>query len=113
VSWALLLSVITSVSVAQTSPEADTAPLVLTPYKPSGIYALGDIVGWKVSVRPGAHPATDYTFTAKKNALEVIKTGALDLSSGAASIEVALHEPAMVYVEISPAHSEAKPNPSW
>lgn len=113
VSWALLLSVITSVSVAQTSPEADTAPapLVLTPYKPSGIYALGDTVGWKVSVRPGAHPANDYTFTAKKNALEVIKTGALDLSSGAASIEVALHEPAMVYVEISPAHSEAKTKP--
>jgi hypothetical protein len=56
VLWAALLCAFTSVALAQTSPAAGTAPppLVLTPYRPSGIYALGDTVGWKVSVRPGA-----------------------------------------------------------
>jgi cephalosporin-C deacetylase-like acetyl esterase/lysophospholipase L1-like esterase len=58
-------------------------------------------------VRPGGHPASDYTYTAKKNNLEVIKTGHLDLSSGKASIELTLNEPAMVYVEISPSSGEA------
>jgi cephalosporin-C deacetylase len=112
VLWALLC-VFTSVALAQTSPAAGTAPppLVLTPYRPSGIYALGDTVGWKVSVRPGAHPAADYTFTAKQNDLRVIKSGTLDLSGGAAAIEVTLNEPAMVYVEVSPAHSGAKSEP--
>ena len=114
VSCALLLGVITSVALAQTNPKAaDTAPapLILTPYKPSGVYALGDILGWKVSVRPGAHPAADYTFTAKKNDLEVIKTAPLHLANGTAAIEVALNEPAMVYVEISPTHGDAKTKP--
>lgn len=102
---ATLLYSMVSVAPAQTSPPAAPAPLILTPYKPSGIYALGDTVGWNVSVRPGAHPASDYTFTAKKNDLEVIKTGPLRLSAGTASIEVTLNEPAMVYVEISPTHA--------
>ncbi len=100
-------------ALAQTSPKADTTPppLVLTPYKPSGFYAIGDTVGWKVAVRPGARAAADYTFTAKKNDLETIKTGHLDLSTGAASIEVTLREPAMVYVEISPAAGDKQTKP--
>ena len=72
------------------------AAITLTPYHPSGIYTLGEPVGWKISAPPGA-----YTFTAKKNNLEVIKTGQLDLANGTAAIEVILNEPAMVYVEIA------------
>ncbi len=87
--------------LAQTA-QSTPPPLTFTPYEPSGIYALGEPVGWKVSVRPGAHAAADYTFTAKKNDLEVIKTGHLDPSQSEASIEVTVNEPAMVYVEISP-----------
>jgi cephalosporin-C deacetylase-like acetyl esterase/lysophospholipase L1-like esterase len=116
-SCLLLLTSTARISVAQQSPAADGAPppISLTPYRPSGIYALGEPVGWKVSVRPGTHSADEYTFTAKKNNLEVIKTGRLDLSGGSASIEVTLNEPAMVYVEVSPAaqtaQDAAKPKP--
>ncbi len=100
-------------ALAQTSPKADATPppLILTPYKPSGIYAIGDTVGWKVTVRPGARAAAGYTFTARKNDLEIIKTGRLDMSTGTASIEVALREPAMVYVEISAAGGDSQLKP--
>jgi cephalosporin-C deacetylase-like acetyl esterase len=43
----------------------------------------------------------DYKYTVKKNNLDVIKTGTLDLSSGAAKIQVTLVEPAMVYMQVS------------
>jgi cephalosporin-C deacetylase len=100
----MLLCATAHALMAQTNVSADSAPapLVLTPYEPSGIYTQGETVGWKVSLRPGAHAATGYTFTAKKNDLQIIKTGPLDLTGGSsATIEVTLNEPAMVYVEIS------------
>ncbi len=76
--------------------------IALTAYKPSSIYSLGEPVGWQIALLPGAAPAGQYTFTIKKNNFEVIKSGQLDLSSGAAAIEVTLHEPAMLYVQVSP-----------
>ena len=100
---ALLLGCAMSVCLAQGStPQQTTAPPIkLIPYEPSGIYALGEPVGWKVVMPPGARPEGDYTFTAKKNDLDVIKTGRLDLAAGNATIELTLNEPAMVYVEVS------------
>src|SRR6185437_6295247 len=100
IGWVMLLlsaTMMTGLGQAQTSPKAAATPppLLLRPYKPSGIYARGDTVGWRVSVRPGTQAATDYTFTVKKNDLAVIKTGNLDMSCGTASIEVALTEHAM------------------
>jgi cephalosporin-C deacetylase len=95
----IALLLILSPAAWAAEPETPAA-LTLTPYHPSGIYAPGETVGWKVSVNAGASAAADYTFTAKKNALDVIKTGHLDLASGMASIEITLDGPAMVYVEI-------------
>ena len=74
--------------------------LTFTPYKTSGIYAVGEKVGWTVSKVQGA-PVDNYTYAIKKNNQIVIKTGILDLSTGRPSIEVTLDEPAMVYVGIS------------
>ena len=74
--------------------------LTFTPYKTSGIYAVGEKVGWTVSKVQGA-PVDNYTYVIKKNNQIVIKTGILDLSTGRPSIEVTLDEPAMVYVGIS------------
>ncbi len=76
--------------------------LTLTPYKASGIYKVGDKVGWTVTVPQGANPAGEYTYTIKKDNWAVIKTGKLDFSGGPATIEAMLDEPAMVYVDISP-----------
>ncbi|MFL6274190.1 MAG: hypothetical protein ACJ74G_03190, partial [Blastocatellia bacterium] len=77
--------------------------LTLTPYKASGIYDIGERVGWTVALPANAVPAGEYAYTVKKNNQDVIKRGKLDFSTGRASIEVTLDEPAMVYAEISPA----------
>ena len=74
---------------------------MLTPYKPSGIYGLGEKVGWTAVLPLGAHPTGGYTYTVKRNNQRVIKTGTLDFSGGRATIEVTPHEPAMIYVQIS------------
>lgn len=72
-----------------------------TPYKASGIYAIGEKVGWTVTPSPSAAPSAVYTYSVRKNNQAVIKTGTLDFSSGRATIETILDEPAMVYVQIS------------
>lgn len=88
--WILPAAFISSISFADS--------LTLTPLKPGGIYALGESAGWEVSAPQGAAPR-EYSYAIKKNNLEVIKTGTLDLSKPA-RIETTLHEPAMLYVEI-------------
>jgi hypothetical protein len=76
--------------------------LSFTPFHQSGIYDLGEKVGWTVTVPQGAPaPTGAYTYTVKKNNFDAIKTGSLDLSSGSATIETTLAEPAMVYVDVS------------
>jgi hypothetical protein len=73
----------------------------INPFKSSGIYGVGESVGWTVTLPQGTAPNVDYTYTIKKNNYDVIKTGKLDLSKGRDTIEVTLPEPAMVYVQIS------------
>ncbi|HKS41943.1 MAG TPA: acetylxylan esterase [Blastocatellia bacterium] len=75
--------------------------LTLTPYKASGIYGIGEKVGWTASLPQGAVSTGDYAYTIRKNNQDVIKTGSLDFSAGRTSIEVTLDEPAMIYVQIS------------
>ena len=78
--------------------------LRLTPYHPSGIYDIGERAGWTVSAADGASsPAGDFAYTIKKNNLDAIKSGSFDLSTGAASIDVTIDEPAMLMLEIAPA----------
>src|SRR6266404_3735583 len=73
----------------------------ITPFKSTGIYGVGELVGWSFSLPEGAAPKGDYTYIIKKNNYDVIRTGKLDLSKGRDTIEVTLPEPAMVYVQIS------------
>jgi cephalosporin-C deacetylase len=72
-----------------------------TPYKASGIYGLGEKVGWTVELPPGAPRSAVYTYAVRKNNQDVIKTGTLDFTNGRASIETTLNEPAMVYVQVT------------
>src|SRR5215211_6358069 len=72
-----------------------------TPYKAGGIYNVGEKVGWTADLPAGADRSATYTYTVRKNNQDVIKTGTLDFSSGRATIETALDEPAMVYVQVS------------
>lgn len=75
--------------------------LSFTPFHASGIYDLGERAGWTLTLPPDA--AARYTYTVRKNNLDTIKTGALDFSQGAATIEVTLGEPAMLYLDVRPA----------
>ncbi|HVS75874.1 MAG TPA: acetylxylan esterase, partial [Steroidobacteraceae bacterium] len=66
-----------------------------------GIYALGDKVGWTVTVAGDeAPPKGRFSYTIKSNNLDVVKTGSFDLSSGKATIETTFDQPAMVYVVV-------------
>ena len=79
-------------------------PLKLTPDHASGIYALGEKVGWTATLAPEAVAAAGgCTYTLKKNDVELVKSGKLDLASGAATIETELDEPAMLFLEVTPA----------
>src|SRR6185503_7646739 len=94
----IVLAVVIVLAAAHSSA---TQQLTLTPYKASGIYGVGEKVGWTANLSPASAPTGDYTYTIKKNNQDVIKTGKLDLATVHATIEVALNEPAMVYIQIS------------
>jgi len=94
----IVLAVAIVLAAAHSSPPQQ---LTLTPYKASGTYGVGEKVGWTVNLSPGSTLTGDYTYTVKKNNQDVIKTGKLDLTTGRATIEVTLAEPAMIYVQIS------------
>ncbi len=73
--------------------------LVFTPYHASGIYDVGETVGWTVT--PGSTPPTyAYKWTIRRNNAVVLKEGKLDLSSGKATIEVVGDQPEMIYVAV-------------
>jgi cephalosporin-C deacetylase-like acetyl esterase/lysophospholipase L1-like esterase len=93
-----------AVAAATWTPALAAQELVITPFRSSGIYALGDTVGWSVSLRAeaGAAPSGGYTYTVRKNNLDLLKSGSLDLASGRATIELSLDEPAMIFAQITP-----------
>jgi cephalosporin-C deacetylase-like acetyl esterase len=82
---------------------------VFTPYRASGIYAVGDTVGWTVTPGP-APPTYAYTWTVRRNNAVTLKQGRLDLSGGTTSIEVVADRPAMIYVSVD-AIEELTPTP--
>src|SRR5215831_13577475 len=68
--------------LAEASVSYQASQLTATPYKASGIYAIGEKVGWTVSLPQGsASKNGDYTYTIKKNNQEVIKDGSLSFST--------------------------------
>ena len=77
---------------------------VLTPLKASGIYQLGERVGWTVTLPPGTPaPAGGFTYRLLQNESVVLKSGGLDLAAGPATVEMTVAEPAMVFLEVTPA----------
>jgi cephalosporin-C deacetylase-like acetyl esterase len=87
---------------AQAAPLALAQGLSFTPFHPNGIYAVGEKAGWTVTLpQHTATSATTYTYVIKKNNFDTIKTGALDLSSGTATIDISLNEPAMLYATVT------------
>ena len=96
----LFLHLATVCSVfAQRAPIAQQ--LTLAPHHASGMYDLGEKVGWTVT--PGPVAVTySYKWSIRRNNAVVLKEGKLELSSGADKIEITVDEPGMIYVAIEP-----------
>ncbi|MEO8521476.1 MAG: acetylxylan esterase, partial [Acidobacteriota bacterium] len=90
-----------ALSAASLSAQRAAIPeqLTFTPTHASGIYAVGETVGWTVT--PGPTPPTfAYKWTIRRNNASVLKEGRLDLSSGKAVIEIVADQPEMIYVAV-------------
>jgi cephalosporin-C deacetylase len=80
--------------------------LTFTPYHASGIYDVGETVGWTVTPGP-VEPTYHYKWTIRRNNAVVLKEGNLDLSSGKDKIEITGDQPEMLYVAVEPAEKPA------
>jgi cephalosporin-C deacetylase len=86
-----------SVAFAQRAPIQQQ--LGFAPYHASGIYDVGETVGWIVTPGPVA-PTYSYKWTVRRNNAVVLKQGKLDLSTGKDKIEITGEQPEMIYVAI-------------
>jgi len=73
--------------------------LTFTPYHATGIYDVGETVGWTVTAGP-VTPTYRYRWTVRQNNAVVLKEAVLDLSRGQAAIEMVATEPGMLYVAV-------------
>ena len=73
--------------------------LAFAPYHASGIYEVGETVGWVVTPGPAA-PTYAFKWTIRRNNAVVLKEGKLDLSTGKDKIEITGDQPEMIYVAI-------------
>ena len=81
--------------------------MTFKPLDSERIYAFGEKVGWTVT--GGTAAFGGYTYTVKKNNMDVMKTGHFNLSSEGATIEATSDGPAMLYVQVT---SDQSSNPS-
>src|ERR1051326_6728696 len=96
---ALALLLASAVGFAQRAPILQQ--LAFTAYHPSGIYEIGETVGWTVAPGPAAITYS-YKWTIRRNNAVVLKEGKLDLSSGKDKIEITVDQPEMIYVAVEP-----------
>jgi cephalosporin-C deacetylase len=85
--------------------------LTFGPYHPSGIYNVGELVGWTITPGP-ATPTYLYKWTIRRNNAVVLKEGKLDLSSGKDAIEITGDLPEMLYVAVEPYATLGTPAPA-
>src|SRR5579863_8905715 len=104
------LLAVAALGLAQRSPI--DRQLTFAPYHSSGIYNVGETVGWTVTPGP-VTPTYAYKWTIRRNNAVVVKEGKLDLSSGKDKIEISGDQSEMIYVAIEPyAKLASDPSPS-
>ena len=90
------------VSLVHPNAQRQLPDLIAVPYHASGIYAVGEKVGWTFSLREGmSAPNGKYTYVLRRNTQAVAAAGDLDLSSGKATLEFTQNQPEMLYLQIS------------
>src|SRR5450755_4208251 len=97
----LLLAILAAAPFVLAQPRQIDQQLTFTPYHSSGIYDIGETVGWTVTPGP-VTPTYAYKWTIRRNNAVVLKEGKLDLSSGKDKIEITGEQPEMLYVAIEP-----------
>ena len=112
--FAILAVVLCAVPAFAQPREPSPQQLAFSPYHASGIYDVGQTVGWIVTPGPTA-PTYRYRWTIRQNNAVVLKQGVLDLSDGTSTIEIGATTPGMIYVAIeafetlTPAATEGAP----
>src|SRR5688500_10350268 len=76
----------------------------LTPFRASGIYALGGQAGWTVTAEGSL--AGTYPYSVKRNNGPPIRSGERDPASGKALVEVVENEPAMPFMAVAASGSK-------
>ena len=105
-----LFAVLAAVSFSFAQRGPIDQQLTFAPDHASGIYDVGDKVGWTVTPGP-VTPTYAYKWTIRRNNAVVLKAGMLDLSSGKDKIEITGDQPEMIYVAVEPSASLAAPAP--
>ncbi len=85
-------------------------PVALVPLHASGLYTVGDTVGWTVQLKPGTTPPPGgYAYTLKLNNAVLLQAAKVDPAHGSARIEAKVTEPAMVCLELAVPGTDEKP----
>ena len=95
----MLLAVLLVSAYVSAERQPIAQQLVFTPYRASGIYEVGETVGWTVTPGP-TPPNYAYKWTIRRNNALVLKEGRLNLSTGTDTIEIVGDQPGMIYVAI-------------
>ena len=76
--------------------------LTFTPWRSDGVYSLGQRAGWTVVRAPGAEDRQSrYSYTVVRDEKAIVKSGMLDLSSGAAQVVLPSDSPASFRVIVN------------
>ena len=78
-----------------------------TPDHATGIYRLGERVGWTVTLPGTAASPRRLLYVIRRDGGDSIGGGTLDLAGGRARIETSLGEPAMLLVDVHPPHPDS------
>lgn len=75
--------------------------LVVTHSNPSGVYAVGETIAWRVELRgEGAAQATELRYVLKENGLTPLREGTLPLADGQATLTAKLEDPGTLLAEL-------------
>jgi cephalosporin-C deacetylase-like acetyl esterase len=93
-AW-ILLALLTACAATPLLAQKPT----FTPDHPTGIYAVGERVGWTVTLPPAD---SSYRYVVRENGGTVLDSGRVALRDGKGRIETSLSEPGMILVEVRP-----------
>ena len=87
-------------------PGVAAPDLVATPFRDTGIYALGERAGWSFRLPDGA-PLGEYRYSLKRDNAVELQSGTLAFDSGQATVETRLGDPAMLMLRVTPPEGKA------